>query len=235
MWSWKNWIGYAGVLSAFVLISFIVEWSIRTKGKVFWLDGLIRWWADFVMFGWVKDYQTLLGGLLALGAGAFALLAVRYQRQTFVADRTAEQHSDAISTIYTVRGFYQRLILAGFKNDAVSMREASTDIRKMLAEVTRFAPGLADWLQFALHEIDEGIDHFDEERARYRDVTPDYAIGIATIARAYLTDADRLFMNGRYRHAPRHMDTGDVTTLKVARLDLDKVALAKGMLLLPES
>lgn len=213
------------------LISYTVEWSIRTDGKVSVGDALLGWWGDVVMLNWVERYQTLVAGILAVAAGAFAFAATVYQRRATLRDRADEQYAGAIATLYVMRGHFQRLILNGFKPDLNAMHGDMARIVDLLPSVTSISPGLADWLQFVVNEIGDGVNFVERNMHLRPDLAPDYSVGIASIAKCYLTDVERLFSSGRYKHVPRRLDPGDVAVLKTARVDLGKIGLAAGMVL----
>ncbi|MFK3663966.1 hypothetical protein ACI2JN_01735 [Ochrobactrum teleogrylli] len=76
MEKWKSWA--IGVGAGWVLLAFIA-WQFESTCGVF-LSGacLSTYWdvlRSIVLMKWVKEFQTLVGGILALGAGTFVLLA----------------------------------------------------------------------------------------------------------------------------------------------------------------
>lgn len=88
-WTWKNTLGLAAVIFSVWLISYIVEWNTRTKGKIYWGDALFGWWGDVVMLGWVYDFQALLAGLFASSAIIAVLLQIREQRRQYRSNKLA--------------------------------------------------------------------------------------------------------------------------------------------------
>src|SRR5690606_27896423 len=102
-WGWKNIVGLICVAIAIWLISYMVEWSIRTGGQVHMGDALMRWWSNVVMLRWVERYQTLLAGILAVAAGSFVLFSTLVQRAQQHESDLRQQHQSLLSDIAAIR------------------------------------------------------------------------------------------------------------------------------------
>jgi hypothetical protein len=211
IWHWKSLIGYAGTVVATVLVSFVVEWHIRTDWNIYWLDGLIRWWGDFVMFGWVKEYQSLLGGIFALCAGAFVLLSAVYQRHTANLDAIKLSRDQLEMSIIRAAIEYRRL-LHQIRRREIS--DALTTVRALENTILMFASRaypLANWLIRINPLLDKHLvtakseQDVNSEWPSSGDDTPRLrALGYALLVVEYLSLTARLINpTGEYVHRPR--------------------------------
>lgn len=142
-WTWKNGAGYAGVAFSVWLISYIVEWNARNGGKQGVGDALLHWWGDLVMLEWVKGYQSLLAGLMAMAAGAFILLnstLERRARRIEAAETKQQQYTATLSGISTT--FRHVAILFIASADKAEAKRALDRLEERINELAGSAPQL---------------------------------------------------------------------------------------------
>lgn len=101
---WKQWILVA---SATWLVVALIVASERSSCGSFWSQPCLssgwRSFGDIILLGWVEDFQTLLGGLAALAAGAFVLWATRMQIDEAKSQRADDNKRKILSMIAACR------------------------------------------------------------------------------------------------------------------------------------
>lgn len=89
------WLG----LCFWVLVAF-VSWHYESSCGVFFSSGcLSEYWVGIrwvLLLKWISTYQTLIAGVLAVAAGAFALIAARHSTATTLALEDAKNKRSAI-------------------------------------------------------------------------------------------------------------------------------------------
>ncbi|HWJ89072.1 MAG TPA: hypothetical protein VNS12_13470 [Pelagibacterium sp.] len=116
----KNWLrGLAvfggGVVALWALL-YVVFWYRRTG--CFDLfdracnDGLIHWLERLVSLGWVREYQTLLAGLFALGAGFFVVSAAKITAEAQNEEARRRAREEAVSACAVVAARFTQAAVA---------------------------------------------------------------------------------------------------------------------------
>lgn len=117
------------------------------------------WGKTLVSLGWVDKYQTLVAGVLAIAAGAFALLSTVQQRRYDQADAAAEKRERILTEMSTVLASFFRAwrVLAG--RDLGRETDKTLPIVQASAiQIGTASPELAGRLVLAAHQIDAALD-----------------------------------------------------------------------------
>ncbi|PWK65857.1 hypothetical protein [Aminobacter sp. AP02] len=123
------------------LLAFTAAQSSSTCGAFFTGDCLRLGWqrlSHVVLLGWVEEFQTLIAGIAALGAGAFVIVSGREQIQHLRESKQREKIDDALDSVYTVGadvGEYYRKIRFATKIPA-SIPLPPADLMKDIAYIS---------------------------------------------------------------------------------------------------
>lgn len=234
MWTWKNWLALAGVVAGSILLSFIVQWHITTGWRVFWLDGLIRWWGDFVMFGWVSTYQTLLAGLLAAAAGGFVLANGAADRREAEKVRNTERYERSFTFI---EGVQERLLRMGTEltsaldgDDPIEQRRAHFDrfreeldaLDRSVSEATRVGAEFSGWLRSSAQQIRDSYYRAIKPSGTIEDTK--FLLAVVFANRVVLKWPDAMLnQEGYYRRHKVPLDEMEKLALQHTGVSSDKI------------
>jgi hypothetical protein len=225
-WKWPI-VGWAGAAIALWALLYGFYWHDRTGRQIFWGDAIVDWIGDVVMLQWVINYQTLVGGVLALIGGGAVVWSALAQRQWAVADTIASRAEATLSAITAMRIGFQRvynelttltetpeMMVPGWERERQNrLIEAIEDLEDQILDVAHLGT-IAELLQFATSTMRDkvrsvSIDGWPEEHR--------VAAGIAAAVGAYLMDGSRLIgPAGRAEH--KKSQQMDLITSVLSRL-----------------
>lgn len=215
----KRWHGAVVALAAVLAVwavGYAHYWRERTPRVVDWHDAFDDALGDFLMLGWVSEYQTLVAGFLTFAAGAFVWFAYRRQRNDALKDLRTAEEAQLLQALLTMRRLWlSARITLQTNRDLQTVLTAFTTIDAHIATLPVTASKLAITTQivtgFAIVHVAMMIDGKDEENR-------DEAIRqlkIMTFAMdAFLRPHDRLVSNGRYIHLRRRLETEELDEAK---------------------
>lgn len=126
------------------LLAFIAAQSSSTCGAFFSGDCLRLGWqrlSHIVLLAWVWDYQTLIAGVAALGAGAFVLLATRMQLHA-IEERDRKKEATALSS--NLYDAFQRALdlVTAFTSHSTNTPRYCQDLLRFAPQINRCSPRL---------------------------------------------------------------------------------------------
>jgi hypothetical protein len=220
----KRWLPLVGLAPVIWLGLYITFWLDRTScvepaaaclGNAFG-----NWAGDVVMFAWVDT--TLGAGLLAFGAGAFVYLTARYQRQSDIADASANRREDVLAALSQLSLKIDRLVTHTLYSDWIEARSVLKSFEVPLVQFSRYTPGAAQWLQLVIGEIDYALGR-DTPAAPFVRPNTTKAIAYAIVVEQFFYDHERLVLpDGRYRHIAAE---APALRARLADVGLEKVSL----------
>ncbi|UGX87107.1 hypothetical protein [Phyllobacterium meliloti] len=107
---------------------------------------------DLLKFEWVEKYQTLLGGLAALGAGAFVLLAARHATNDARATASAIKRQNSVTAGTLVGAKFIDTAVAISSTPYKGRTQDFSDIRAQAAQLSQIDPMLASVVLAAVRE-----------------------------------------------------------------------------------
>lgn len=168
----------------------------------------IEWLGNVVLLGWVKNYQTLVAGILALTAGAFVLVTAVYQEEVRSRDRRHAEMTRARGAMALVRSAFHEAIMAyAFRKPDIAP-PVRDRIVAACTDIAAVDPGLAETLLLLAKFSDNGLAEFRDVLKIAPGLTV-HAGGVmvregyidAQAAADFLTDTVRLFTSEyRYNH-----------------------------------
>lgn len=202
----KKWLPLTALLPVMWLGAYIVFWLDRADcvGPVSACLGNAfgNWAGDLIMLKWVKGYQTLFGGFLAFGAGAFVWLSYRSQRADTLADRAEVQRAERLRLLGTIRHQFLQISAHHFGRNDEALATELLSLQSNALQVSGFSSELAAWIGQVGNEIErtsplkmKGVPEqvFGRQNARAN----------ADLAAAFLDDGARLIgADARYRFFP---------------------------------
>ncbi|CAI2934988.1 hypothetical protein [Aminobacter niigataensis] len=130
-----------GVVAAFLLLRALatyIDWCPPDRCASIIVESYI----ELLTFAWVSEYQTLLGGLAALIAGAFVLISGREQIRHVREAKKEQRIEDALDSIYAagveISEYYRKIKSGSTAPDPLP--ELSIDILK---DISYISPHLA--------------------------------------------------------------------------------------------
>lgn len=118
----KWWPMFLVAVPLVALASYVVVWMDRagcanTPLLKCWLTAVAVRYADFIWFGWVRDYQVLVAGLLTFAAGAFVIGAAIHTRATTIDDRKNDRKRRIVAALNEVIMSFEKCYLAVSSNE----------------------------------------------------------------------------------------------------------------------
>lgn len=126
-------------------------------------SSLAEWLGDLVMLGWVKEYQTLVSGALALLGGLFVVLAAMANIEEARRKDRQERAEKLRSALALAVGAFTRAVHAFHLNEIGELTFTSRTIELISSEIARVSPRMASALIECSIEVDVGLTKLSDE------------------------------------------------------------------------